>query len=266
MANFKIAGIQMDCNIGSEEQNLAKALDMIDQAVLNGAKLVCLPEAFITGYVLDYIKEHSKPIPNEFVQSLSEKAKQTQTCIIAGIPYKTPQGIYNSSMLFDTTGKILGTYNKMHLFSMQELYERDFFVKGEPDFTVYDIGICKIGMMICYDLRFPELARKLTLNGAQLIVAISAWPKKRMLQFRTVAASRAIENQLYVFAVNRVGIDNQTELGGNTTLYNPIGEPVHGSTYGDKEEIVIAEVDLSEILKTRTTLKCLEDRFTQYGI
>lgn len=120
--------------------------------------------------------------------------------------------------------------------------------------------------MICYDLRFPELARKLTLNGAELIVAISAWPKKRMLQFRTVAASRAIENQLYVFAVNRVGTDNQIELGGNTTLYNPIGEPVSGSTNDDKAEVIIAEVDLEEIKRTRETLRSLEDRFPHYGI
>ncbi|OPX86726.1 MAG: 2-oxoglutaramate amidase [Pelotomaculum sp. PtaB.Bin104] len=266
MPGIKIAGIQMNCVVGEEERNLMKAFKMIDQAVLSGAKLICLPETFLTGYDLEYIKNKALPLTNEFIDRLRVKAREAKTYILAGIPIKTDKGVFNSSILFDVHGDIMGVYNKMHLFSMEELYEPDFFLRGGPDFTVYDLGICKIGMMICYDLRFPELSRKLMLNGADLLVAISAWPKKRMLQFRTVAASRAIENQLFVFVVNRTGIDNQIELGGNTTLYNPLGEPVCGSTDNDTEQVIVAEIDLDEISNNRRILKCLNDRLPNYGI
>jgi predicted amidohydrolase len=265
MEKFKVAGIQVDSVVGGEKENIEKALGLIDEAAARDARLVCLPELFNTGYSMSYIKAHVAGIPNEATVSLGEKAKEKGIYITAGIPHKTEEGLFNSAVLFGPAGGIIGKYDKMHLFSIEGLSEIGVFQRGELDASVHETDLCKIGIMVCYDLRFPELARKLALKGADLIVVPSAWPRERIAAFRTLLAARAIENQLYVFGVNRVGKDNQIVFGGNTLLFNPLGKAV-GGTAGEKEGVVVAEVDLEKIKETRGTINCFGDRLNNYGL
>lgn len=256
MKKFIVAGIQIDISQGNKEKNLEKALYFIDEAVEKNAKIICLPELFTTGVDYGYIEEHAEPIPDKVTNMLGEKAKKSKSYIIAGsMPERRGNGIYNTSVLFNTNGEIIGKYSKIHLFPPTE--EDKYFLKG-GETPVFNTELGRIGVMICYDLRFPELARKLTLMGAEIIFMPSEFPYPRLDHWRTLLQARAIENQIYFVAVNRVGSDNHNAFFGHTSVIDPWGELIAGS--GDEECIVTAEIDLSKIYKVRKKITCLDNR------
>jgi len=253
---FIAAGIQMDVAHRNPEKNLEKALSFIDRAIEKNAKIICLPELFTTGFDYDYIKEYAKPIPNKLTEIIEEKAKKSNVCIIAGsIPEKKKDGIYNTSVFFNKDGGTIGKYSKMHLFPLMD--EDKYFQKGRKT-PIFKAKGRNIGVMICYDLRFPELARKLTLLGADIIFMPSEFPYPRLDHWKTLIKARAIENQIYFMAVNRVGKDNSNVFFGNTSVVDPWGELIADS--GDKECIVTAEIDLSKIRQVRKQMPCLDNR------
>jgi predicted amidohydrolase len=264
--SFLVAGIQMDSELGNEESNLKKACTMIDEAVKGGAQLVALPEAFLTGYPPKIINKKAKLLPNDIVRILENKARSSNATIIAGLPYTKNEKLYNSSLLITPHKGLIGIYKKLHLFTDNELNEKHYYTRGRYNPQIYDLGFCKVGLMICYDVRFPEYARKLALLGTELIVIIAAWPKQRVQHFVTLSSARAIENQCYVLAVNRVGIDNNVEFGGDTSLYNPLGEIESTSVPSNSEQVVIGKVDRGFIQQVRSKITYFHDRLKKYGL
>ena len=172
--SFLVAGIQMDSELGNEKANLGKAGSMIEEAARLGAKLIALPEAFLTGYPPKIKEKKAYLPPQEIVRIIENKARVTNTTIIAGVPYLENDNLYNSSLLITPERGLIGRYNKLHLFSDNELSEKRYYTAGTYNPQVYDLGFCKIGLVICYDIRFPEYTRKLALLGAELIVIIAA--------------------------------------------------------------------------------------------
>lgn len=257
--NFNVAAVQMNILSRNQEANLAKALSLIEKAAKK-ADIICLPELFTTGFDYEYITNYAAPIENQITTAISERAKELKTFIIAGsIPEKTDKGIYNTSIFFDDNGEIIGKYRKLHLFPLME--EDKHFIEGS-ELPVFDTPLGKIGIMLCYDLRFPEVARKLALSGAELIFVPAEFPQPRIAHWQTLLHARAIENQVYIVGVNRIGKDSANIFFGNSCVINPWGDLL--ATSKDTEFIVKAEIDISNLYDIRKKLPCLNKIRTDF--
>ncbi len=228
---------------------------MIDNAADKDAKIICLPELFTTGFDYDYINECTKPIPNIITDVLAKKAKELEIHIIGGsIPEKYGNKRYNTSILFDSRGRIIGKYRKVHLFPLMN--ENRIFTHGNK-LGIFRTEFGIFGIEICYDIRFPEVTRNLTYLGTKLVFIPSAFPHPRMGHWKTLVYARAIENQIFVIAVNRVGKDSSNNFFGRSLIVDPWGELLACS--GSKEEVVEATIDMSSIDKVRKQLPCLRN-------
>jgi len=257
MAEIKVAGVQTD--IGPDpKENLKSTLKMVEDAIRDGADFICLPELFMTGFDYDYIKDQSEGTPNEVTSILSRKADEASVYILAGsIPEMVGEEIYNTSVLFGRDGKILGSYSKIHLFSV--MGEKKNFSHGR-DVRVFDTDFGTIGVTICYDLRFPELFRKLSMMGAKMIFVPSEFPVPKLDHWRTLLKARAIENQIYVVGVNRVGKDESSRFFGHSMVVDPRGVILIEA--GEDEEIISASIDLAYVGEVREKIFYLDDRIS----
>ena len=257
MAEIKVAGVQTD--IGPDpKENLRRTLEMIDGAAKDGADFICLPELFMTGFDYNYIKDQSEGIPNEVTGILSRKADEASVYILAGsIPEAVGEEIYNTSVLFGKDGNILGSYSKIHLFSIMD--EKKNFSHGRK-VQVFDTDFGTIGVTICYDLRFPELFRKLSIMGAKVIFVPSEFPVPKLDHWRTLLKARAIENQIYVVGVNRVGKDESSRFFGHSMVVDPRGAILIEA--GEDEEIISASIDLANVKAAREKIFYLDDRIS----
>ncbi|MBI4403470.1 MAG: carbon-nitrogen family hydrolase, partial [Deltaproteobacteria bacterium] len=155
-------------------------------------------------------------------------------------------------------GTLIGKYRKTHLFACSPVYEHHCLSPGDS-YEIMEIGGLKFGLLICYDLRFPELARSLALKGAQVLVLVSAWPRSRIEHWRILCAARAIENQLYMVAANRVGQDGEMVFGGSSCLVDPYGIVI-GSANDSGEALLVGEIDEEKIASVRKKMPVFEHR------
>lgn len=256
MNKYIFAALQRDVLYRDEEANLRRALSAIDQACERNAKLLCLPEMFTTPFDYPYIKETAKPIPNKITDSFSEKASSRGVYILSGsVPELCGGNIYNTALLFGPTGEIIAKYRKAHLFS---LMEEDVHLSPGTDLGIVDTELGRIGIIICYDVRFPELSRRLALDGAQLILMPAQFPYPRLDHWLVLTKARAVENQVFFAAVNRSGTQGTVKFFGHSVVYNPWGEPL--AQAGEGEETIYTEIDLSEIERVRAKLPCFPQR------
>lgn len=243
------SSVQFNPKIGDVQSNLTKITVLVKKSANAGAKLILLPEICDIGYDLEIIKKTAESFPNASTKKLSEVAKQNDVIIIAGLAERRTEGIFNTAVVFDSDGKIIAKYYKTHLCPIPPLNEPAVFKPGSS-LLLTEIGGIKLGVTICYDIRFPEIYRKLASSGAQIIAVPAAFPKMRIDQLEICARARAIENQLFVMTVNFCGISGQIELGGRSMIIGTGGELL--AKAGDDEECVItATVDLDDIEKIR---------------
>ena len=191
---------------------------------------------------------------------LSKLALEYNTNIVSGsFIEKCDDGKYrNTSVVFDRSGNIIGKYQKIHMFSYYGSKEKDYITPGDSAVVVNtDIG--KIGLSICYDLRFPELYRALTYSGAQIIVCPAAWPYPRLEHWLTLNKARAIENQVYFICVNQVGKVTHSRANlGHSMIINPWGDVI--ASVGSNEGVVMAEIDLENVRTLRKEFPVLNDK------
>lgn len=244
--NAVIGMVQMDCVILDKKANINKILTFIDQAARKNVDMICFPEMCTTGYSpeligIRYLELAEEP-DGETFQILSKKAAEHRMYIAAPIVLKSkiPGILYNGLIMIDDEGKLMGTYNKTHLWAG----ERYWFRSGEA-YPVFDTRFGKVGMMICYDGGFPEVSRILALNGAELILCPSAFPTRDKDMWDIYFASRALENGCFVAGINRVGIEGGCEMFGNNKIYNPRGKLLNEASTG-QEELLITAIDLEE--------------------
>lgn len=265
MATIVVAGAQMVCRPADERGNLAAGLRRIEEASAGGASLVILPELFATGYDMPHIRKHTRPFPDSTVRALGQKAAERKIFVIAGLAVKTGVSFYNAALLWDDRGNLLSVYKKSHLMSIPGMMENRLFKRGRPDATVVATRLGKIGMMVCFDLRFPELARKLALNGAEVIAVPSAWAAARKDAFAAFVKTRALENQLFVFGVNRAGKDGPIEFAGGSMLCGPSGAAIcKAGQRGNR--LLFGEIDRREIRAARKKLDVFGSRHPRYGL
>jgi len=257
---IKVALAQVSCKRGDKKVNIRKIEDNVVRARKQGAELVIFPELSITGYVLrDQIYELAETIPGQSTNILEKLAGKTGTHIIFGLPElsdKTQATIYNAAVLVGPDG-FIGKYRKMYLPTHSVFEEKRYFRPGYQP-AVFETDLGKIGLIICYDIFFPEVSRLTRLKGAQLIVCISASPATRRAFFETLTTARAIENTAFLAYVNLVGIEDGLQFWGGSRLIGPNGRILAKTEY-DKEDLVIGDVNYSDIKTIETFVPILKD-------
>lgn len=269
MNNIKIALCQMNV-IDNKEENLKKAISMIKTASKKDADLIILPEMFNCPYENEKFIEYSENAENSYTLNLiSEIASEEKKYIIAGsIPEKeatsTSERIYNTSFMFNPNGEIIAKHRKMHLFDIDvkgKIYfkESDTLTAGNQ-ITIAETSFGKIGIGICYDIRFPELARLMTLEGADILCYPGAFnlttgPAHWEMLFK----ARACDNQVFTIGV-APALDKNANYNsyGHSLIVNPWGEILSSASF--EEELIISEIDLDEIKKVREELPLLKNR------
>src|SRR5438105_4556275 len=257
---MKIAVAQISCSLGDPEANLLKVRDFSRRAKDGaGADLIVFPEMTDTGYSMPVIREHASDWRNGFVPGVREIAKRISIAIVSGVSERDGSSIYNSQIFVDSQGNIAAKYRKTHLYAVAPVEEQTCFAPGDA-FVSFGLGGLHFGFSICYDLRFPEMYRKLAVEqkvGAFLIS--SAWPFPRDEHFRILAVARAIENQSYVIASNRVGKDDDLWCCGGSAIIDPRGVVIAAAS-ADREELIQAALSEDIVLSVRTRVRSFAHR------
>lgn len=255
---LRISLLQMYIAIGDPDANFRKLESMLSAAVSADVKpdvIVC-PEMWNTGYALEHIRELADPDGERTKALVSSFCKKHGVHVLAGsIADKKGDKVYNTVLAFNREGKQTAEYSKIHLF---RLMDEDKHLSAGQSIGRFELDGVPAGTMICYDIRFPELSRTLALGGVQIAFIPAEWPKPRLHHWRTLLTARAIENQMFVVACNRVGISGTTEFFGHSMVIDPWGEVlVEG---GEEEAILSATVTLDEVERVRRTIPIFEDR------
>jgi len=256
---MKIAAAQISCVLGDVEANLRKIRDFSARAREGGAELVVFPEVADTGYSMPIIAASATPWTEGAVPGLQNIAKDLSIAIICGVSEREGDSIYNSQVFVGANGEIVGSYRKTHLFTGTPIGEDECFVPGN-ELKSFPFGGLRLGLSVCYDLRFPELFRTLAIEqGANVFILSSAWPFPRIEHFRTLVNARAIENQSYMISSNRVGTDEGVTCCGASAIIDPYGVILaSGST--DREEVIVAEVSEEVITSVRDKMAVFAQR------
>ena len=254
---MKAACLQMDMLLGKPEENFSHAAELVKRAMKDKPDVLVLPETWNTGF-----------FPRENLQALCDRdgiqvkqvfgalAERNQVNIVAGSVSNVRGGkVYNTAMVFDRTGVCIASYDKTHLFT--PMGEDNCYTPGDRLCTFVLDGV-KCGLIICYDVRFPELTRSLTVPGLDMLFVVSQWPKVRTFHLRSLTTARAIENQMFLVCCNSCGTAGQTVYGGNSAIIDPWGETV--ALAGETEEILTADCDLQILTNIRGSIPVFRDR------
>src|SRR5438270_1972200 len=256
---MKIAAAQISCVLGDFNANLRKVRDFTELAKKSGAELIVFPEMIDTGYSMPVIQKHAKKWSDGAVPELQKIAKEISIDIIAGISDRDGSSIFNAQVLLNAQGEILAKYRKTHLVTAAPLDERVCLSAGS-EFVSCKIGKFTVGLSICYDLRFPEMARTLVADrGANVIVNSSAWPAVRAEHLRILALARAVENQSYFIIANRVGTDDGVTFCGSSVIVDPSGA-ILAAAAPDREELIQAEISEQAIADVRNRVTVFAHR------
>ena len=257
---IKLALAQMTSRREDKEENLGKIEALTTQAKMLGVDLAIFPEMCLTGYVVrDQLYELAETIPGPSVQRVAALAKKTGIHIIFGMPAlseKTRATLYNSAVFVGPNG-LIGAYRKMYLPTHSVFEEKRYFRPGYQP-AAFSTPIGNIGLCICYDLFFPEVARLARLAGAQLLVCISASPAVRRSYFETLTAARALENTAFLAYVNLAGVEDGLQFWGGSRLVNPTGDIVAKAKY-DEEDLTVCEVDFRDLKTAEAFIPTLRD-------
>lgn len=255
---MKIGIAQINCQVGDVEANCRTIASMVKQAAKAGCGAVVLPEMADTGYEMEAICAHASTWDAGPCEMLRKLARSLAIAVICGLSERDEDRIYNSVALIDEAGNMIGKYRKAHLFSASPVYEHRHLARGES-LTLVRLGGFTIGVLVCYDIRFPEMARALTLRGAEVIVAPAAFPLIRLEHWKTLTACRAIENQVYLVAANRTGSDGPLTFCGTSRLLDPHGTAVACASEVE-QTLIVGELSRERIEQTRSSMHVFEDR------
>jgi len=257
---IKIALAQISSKRENKKENLRKIEEFTIKAKEQGTDLVIFPELSLTGNVLhDQIYELAETIPGPSTKRIENLAKKTGRHIIFGMPElseKTEATIFNTAVFVGPTG-FIGKFRKRYLPTHSVFEEKRYFRPGYQT-AAFNTAIGNIGLFICYDLFFPEVCRLTRLKGAELIVCISASPAVRRGYFEILTAARALENTAFLAFVNLVGVEEGLQFWGGSRLVSPTGDLLAKAKY-DEEDLVICEVDYSDIRAAETFIPTLRD-------
>ncbi len=246
--------VQFDIKKGQIENNLDAVFEALDTLAMHQVSLAVLPEMFSCSFDNENLKQHCLET-DKTVERLCCFSQKHKMAIAGSLPFKKGNRIFNTSVFIDTDGSLKSKYGKIHLF---RLTREDKFYKAGDQVRVVDSSLGRIGFMICYDLRFPELARSLFLQGAQIIVVSAQWPESRQMHWEILTRARAVENQLFMVCSNRTGKEGDLEFSGGSIVLDPFGTVLVKA--GEKENTAFAELDFEKINQARAQIPCMSDR------
>lgn len=256
METVRVASVQFDVVLGDAEANQQKAAALVEEAAAKGAQIVLLPELWNCGYLLDELPRLAEGKNGKSIALMRKLAAKHQIYIFAGsIAEKKDGKYYNTSFAINDRGDIIAKYRKAHLFSLG-LREKEYFTPGD-DWILVDTPFMRVGMLICYDLRFPEFCRNLALRGADLFVVPAQWPKSRLTDWRLFCKVRAIENQCFLISANRTGED-EFAYPGSSAIISPRGDMIAEAQ--EEEGLILGDLDLELLQSTREKIPMLTDR------
>jgi predicted amidohydrolase len=252
---LKLAVVQPALAEGECAANWRAAKTSLERAGAVGADLVVLPEMWLTGYAYRRLEELVQLTP-ESLSRVGSLAKKYGYFVAGSWAERNDEGrLTNTACIVGPDGRVRTRYRKVHLFGPMK--EDRHFAAGRAA-CVVKLEIGMVGLALCYDLRFPEQARKMALHGAELLLYPAQWPQVRLGHFHTLLAARAIENQLFVAGVNRAGRSASLQFGGGSTVVGPRGDVL--AQLGPEEGFAEVEVDLAEVAAAREKVTYLADR------
>ncbi|MBN6185406.1 carbon-nitrogen family hydrolase [Aneurinibacillus sp. BA2021] len=261
---MKVSLIQMDVRIGEPDYNFAQAEKLVEQAAKESPSLIILPEMWNSGYALEKAKEVADQDGERTRALFSTLSKKHEATIVAGsVLYENTENgnITNTMLVFNKQGQEIMRYDKLHLF---RLMDEHLYLHAGDSFGLFEHEGVTIGAMICYDLRFPQLSRKLVQQGASVLINVAQWPTPRVDHWKTLLAARAIENQSYMVAVNRCGKSRDTQFPGSSMVFGPWGEVLLAGD--DAEQIYQIDIDIDKVAETRGKIPVFDDqRFDMYA-
>jgi predicted amidohydrolase len=252
---------QISSRVGDKKHNIDNMKKKVRQAKKTNADLIAFPELALTGYVVrDTAYELAELVPSgPSVHQIEEVAKQENMHVIFGMIEKSAEAtavLHNTAVLIGPNGYV-GKYQKMYLPTHSVFEEKRYFRPGYS-VPVFETEIGKLGMLICYDVYFPEITRLLSIRGAGLVVCISASPSVRRGFFETLTAARAIENTVFLAFVNLAGIEDGLQFWGGSRIIGPSGSLISQAKY-DEEDLITARINYSDLTRAQAWVPTLRD-------
>lgn len=226
---IRLSLAQSDIQLGNPQANLAAAAEFARAAREAGSHLLLLPELWATGYDLENWQGYATDLESGMFTEMSNLARQHNLAIGGSLLERGAHGAYNTFAIYNRRGELAGQYRKVHLFRLMD--EHLWLLEGENLTTVRlnlteEYPSITTGLAICYDLRFPEIFRSYATQGVKLFLLVAEWPAARQDHWETLLRARAIENQCFIAAVNRVGTSKDELFGGHSAVIDPWGETV----------------------------------------
>jgi predicted amidohydrolase len=241
MKPYKVAGVQMDIAFADPLENLRRVRDRMVVAADKGANLVVFPECTTTGYCFDSfdtVRKLAEPRDGRVCTEVQAHCQRLGVSVVIGMLELAEDLVFNSAALIGPHG-LVGTYRKIHL---PVLGLDRYTTPGDGGFKTFEHDGLSIGLNICYDSAFPEAARSLALQGADLVVLPTNWPGTSSVTADHVPNTRALENHVYFLAINRIGIENGVEFIGKSKICDPLGHELDAANH-PRETILFADVD-----------------------
>jgi N-carbamoylputrescine amidase len=261
----------MNCS-GDRKQNLDRAEAMIREAAGRGGQILLLPEVFHEAFfVVSLDMKHfdlAEPIPGPITDRMQALAKELGVVLVVPLYERVERSVYyNSAVVIDADGRLLGTYRKNHIPLSTLFYEKLYFKPGNLGYPVFPTRFGKVGLVICHDRHYPEGARAVALGGAEILLVPSATPdaSNSVPVWEKELAAHAIFNEYFVGGLNRVGQEGKYNYYGRSVIFDPAGELL--AQAGGQEEVLLADCDLDKITQRRRSWQFYRDRRPDtYGI
>lgn len=251
---LRVALIQQATLWEDPAANLARARGFVAEAARSGARVVVFPELATTGFTMAP-ETFAEPLPGPTTEAFAALSREFGLYVVGTAVEAHAPHPRNAAFVLGPDGSLLAAYRKLHPFTYGE--EHRHYVGGD-DCPLFELDGVPCGLQICYDLRFPEPFRALALRGAEVVFLPANWPVRRIDAWSTLLAARAIENQMAVCGVNRVGRDPQAEYPGRSAILDPFGVAI--ATGGEAEGLVVGEIDLTKLRAWRARFPALQDR------
>ena len=255
MTRLTISLAQIDLAWAKPELNLARTRELAVEAGRRGSDLVLFPELWLSDYDLAHAPKYASAPGSGAFALLSDVARQSGIHLLGSLLETDGERMYNTAALFAPDGELVVTYRKTHLFA--PMGEVRYLTPGDA-LPVFDLPWGRCALAICYDLRFPEVFSRYAAAGARIVFLVAQWPLRRWTHLQTLVRARAIENQIFVAACNRVGEAGGERFGGHSVICDPWGQPAVEA--GEDEVLLTAMIDLSLVEQMRAQLPFFADR------
>lgn len=260
----RLALLQMNCS-GDRKQNLDRAESMIRDAAKRGAQILLLPEVFHEAFFVVALDmkyfDLAEPVPGPITDRMQALAQELGVVLVVPLYERVDRSVYyNSAVVIDADGRLLGTYRKNHIPLSTLFYEKLYFKPGNLGYPVFATRFGKVGLLICHDRHYPEGARAVALNGAEILLVPSATPdaSNSVRVWEKELAAHAIFNEYFVAGLNRVGREDKYNYYGRSVIFDPAGELL--AQAGGDEEVLLADCDLDKITQRRRSWQFYRDR------